>query len=141
MSEVLHRKVCPDCDSDSMYRAMQSQTFGYGVRGGAVDLTVTVPVWTCAICGCQLTDMEAEDIRSEAVRQHLARRALAKDPMLAKIARNEAKLKTCPFCGGKGRLLPQKDGWLVLCHECSARMPVTTRHIRQAVVEWNHRRG
>ena len=57
----------------------------------------------------------------------------------------ESKLKPCPFCGHKARILPQKTvlgkGWmLVRCEECPARMNVYTRFQKQCVAEWNYRK-
>jgi YgiT-type zinc finger domain-containing protein len=62
---------CPVCGHDDVRTTLTRETFTYGVGEKAAQITVTVPLRTCAKCGYQYTDDEAEDIRHEAVCHHL----------------------------------------------------------------------
>jgi putative zinc finger/helix-turn-helix YgiT family protein len=62
---------CPLCGHEDVQSTPAEETFTYGVGEGATQITVTVPVRTCARCGYQYTDDEAEDVRHEAVCRHL----------------------------------------------------------------------
>jgi len=62
---------CPVCGHEDIRTTPTEDTFTYGVGQNAVQITVTVPVRTCAKCGYQYTDDAAEDVRHEAVCRHL----------------------------------------------------------------------
>ena len=64
--------TCPWCEAGTITEAMLVETFGYLTKAGTVDLSATVPVWTCSGCGMQWTDYRGEDARTDAVNAFLA---------------------------------------------------------------------
>lgn len=64
---------CPDCESTDVSIDEREQRFRYGRGPDAVELTCSVPVYTCSHCGCQWTGGKAEDARQEAVCHYLGR--------------------------------------------------------------------
>ncbi|MEK8021065.1 MAG: type II TA system antitoxin MqsA family protein [Candidatus Parabeggiatoa sp.] len=65
-------KQCPVCEEDQVQTSLETNTLTYGVGSDAVELTVTIPVKTCHLCGFRFTDDIAEEIEHEAVCQHLS---------------------------------------------------------------------
>jgi len=61
---------CANCGSPNVSTSMETDRFTHGVGDGAAELSVVVPVRTCADCGTQFTDQEAERLRHEAVCRH-----------------------------------------------------------------------
>lgn len=51
----------------------------------------------------------------------------------------EQEIKTCPFCGGNGQVLPMKDGYKVRCIKCDASVYEFTKFEEQAISKWNLR--
>lgn len=70
--EKLHEAACRQCGGVAR-QTLKLQRFQYGEGDGAVELSATVPVWSCADCDDQYTDGDAEDIRHEVVCRHLGR--------------------------------------------------------------------
>lgn len=70
-----HRKAltCANCGSTNVSTSMETDRFTYGVGRDAAELSVAVPVHSCAECGTQFTGEEAERLRHETVCQHLGR--------------------------------------------------------------------
>jgi len=62
---------CGNCGSSNVSTSMETDRFVHGVGGDAAELSVEVPVRTCADCGTQFTDDEGERLRHEAVCRHL----------------------------------------------------------------------
>lgn len=75
-SERIHGKSanlsrCPECDGTDISTSYEKETVPYGSGTEAIDLTCTVPVRKCKVCGFSFTDDEAAEIRHEAVCRHL----------------------------------------------------------------------
>ena len=58
---------------------------------------------------------------------------------------DEAKLKTCPFCGGAAHLREFRNGkYTVQCDntsKCGAGFSVPVNTEEEAIAQWNNRRG
>src|SRR5271170_2477856 len=68
------KRDCDCCSASATVRMSYAvQKFNYGAEEPYVELSVRVPVWTCAECGDQYTDEKAEEIRHEEVCRHLQR--------------------------------------------------------------------
>jgi putative zinc finger/helix-turn-helix YgiT family protein len=65
------RRSCPVCGSEKIGTSVETDRFAYGTGPDAPQVTVQVPVRTCADCGFQFTDEEAEEARHEAVCRQL----------------------------------------------------------------------
>jgi len=63
--------TCPNCGKANVSTQEVRQTFTYGERSDATELTVSVPRRECNNCGFQYFDDEAERIRHRAVCAHL----------------------------------------------------------------------
>ncbi len=61
---------CPDCGETEFTVSDVVDNYQYGSGSDAVELTATLPVYTCNSCGFQFTDCDAEIIRHEAVCNH-----------------------------------------------------------------------
>ena len=64
---------CANCGKANVSTSMETDRFTHGVGVDAAELSVVVPVRTCAECGTQFTDEEAEKLRHDAVCRHLGR--------------------------------------------------------------------
>ncbi|PYQ90788.1 MAG: hypothetical protein DMG02_08465 [Acidobacteria bacterium] len=62
---------CANCGSSNVSTLIETDRFTHGVGSSAAELSVEVPVRTCADCGTQFTDEDAERLRHDAVCQHL----------------------------------------------------------------------
>jgi putative zinc finger/helix-turn-helix YgiT family protein len=62
---------CGQCGSTRVTASLQNDEFQYGNDSNAINLTVRVPVFSCANCGLQFTTEEAEVLRHDAVCKHL----------------------------------------------------------------------
>ena len=62
--------LCFECDKPTRTKWCE-HTFTYGLGDDAADLTVEIPVRTCASCGFEFLEHEAETLKHEAVCAHL----------------------------------------------------------------------
>ena len=62
--------LCFECDKPTRTQWCE-HTFTYGLGDDAADLTVEIPVRTCASCGFEFLEHEAETLKHEAVCAHL----------------------------------------------------------------------
>lgn len=65
-----HRE-CDDCGAMAVTRRTEEQRFTYGAGSAAVELTASLPVWRCNVCGSAYADEEGEAVRHAAVCEHL----------------------------------------------------------------------
>lgn len=72
MAPAAETPACDLCDGAAATE-IRPETFTYGSGPDAVDLTVHVPVTSCASCGESYTGEEAEVLRHAAVCIHLGR--------------------------------------------------------------------
>lgn len=67
-----HMNDCDACGaSGTVTSSTETQVFAYGEPGQEVELSATVPTWTCSACGFAYTDEAGEEARHEAVCRHL----------------------------------------------------------------------
>ncbi len=64
-------KKCPNCESNHVTTSEEQEHFFYGTESNQAEISVIVPVHTCADCSFQFTDHEADQIRHNAVCEHL----------------------------------------------------------------------
>jgi putative zinc finger/helix-turn-helix YgiT family protein len=67
MNEV---RPCPDCGAVAARASFRPHTFLYGAHYPA-ELTTTIPIWTCEVCGFAYTDGRGEELEHEAICRHL----------------------------------------------------------------------
>ncbi len=60
-------RACPGCGKLGVQVEVCSQPFLYGEGDRAVELTATVPLYSCSACGLQFLDRIGEERRHEAV--------------------------------------------------------------------------
>lgn len=63
--------TCPMCETTGVTKSFEDDKFVYGSGESAVELTVKLPVFSCAACDFQYFDSEGADIRHRAVCEHL----------------------------------------------------------------------
>ena len=63
-------RECPECCHGGVRSTPQLKKFMYGdpEKGPAIELAVTVPVWSCGVCGLAFTVDDAEELIDAAVR-------------------------------------------------------------------------
>ena len=62
---------CPLCGTDEVTTSWKRHVFEYGSGESAVELSVNVPVRSCASCELEFLDEPAERVKHEAVCKHL----------------------------------------------------------------------
>lgn len=67
---VYESEGCPMCRALRVRKEEKEEKFLYGV-GEPVELTATIPVWTCEVCDFSWSDTQGEERQHEAVCRHL----------------------------------------------------------------------
>ena len=71
LREVQPDTSCPLCGDEGTTTSWNRQVFEYGSGDSRAELTVTVPVRSCAACEFEFLDEEAERMKHDAVCEHL----------------------------------------------------------------------
>lgn len=61
---------CPDCGATAVRVSFEARSFSFGTDN-PVELTATIPLWTCEACGFSYTDGRGEELEHEAICRHL----------------------------------------------------------------------
>ena len=71
LQEVAADVSCPLCGTDEVTTSWKRHVFDYGSGGSVAELSVDVPVRSCASCELEFLDEPAEGLKHEAVCRHL----------------------------------------------------------------------
>ena len=71
VSSTSGEQTCPVCEATGVTKSIEDDKFVYGSGESAVELSVKLPVYSCAACDFQYFDYEGEAIRHRAVCEHL----------------------------------------------------------------------
>ena len=71
LQEVAADVSCPLCGTDEVRTMWKRHVFDYGSGGSVAELSVDVPVRSCASCELEFLDEPAEVLKHEAICRHL----------------------------------------------------------------------
>ena len=71
LQEVAADVSCPLCGTDEVTTSWKQHVFDYGSGESVAELSVNVPVRSCASCELEFLDERAEGLKHEAVCKHL----------------------------------------------------------------------